>query len=132
MKKINLAILTLAAAGFCLAAQANEAGRAPIAGAALIERAENMPVYAEASAAAAPKIARDIGFLSAAVCTFQDDAPLSQAAALNQLRADAVRRGADAITNLRVVINTNSRSACWRRGYTASGEAVVLRADAGR
>jgi len=132
VKTINAAILALAVAGISLSAHANEAGRAPTASAALIDRSAGMPVYAEASAPASPKIARNIGFLSAAVCAFQDGAPVSQADALSQLRADAARRGANAITNLRVVINTNSRSACLGRGYTASGEAVVLRADAGR
>jgi hypothetical protein len=132
MNKLNVAILALAAAGVCLTAHASEAGAAPITDAALTERSANMPVYADASAATPPRVVKDIGFLSAAICSFQGDAPVSPAAALSQLRADAARRGADAITNLRVVINANSRSACWRRGYTASGEAVVLSADAER
>lgn len=127
MKKLNVAVLALAVAGAGLGAQAGDLNRGLVADRALIERAASLPVYAEAGGPAPPKVLKDLGYVSAAVCTFQDNDVVGHAAVLNQLRARAALEGADAIVHVRLVANTNLRSSCWRRGFTASGEAVSFR-----
>jgi len=109
VNKLNAAVLALA-----------------IAGAGLGARAGGLPVYADAGGQAPPKAAKDLGYVSAAVCTFQENDEAGQAAVLSQLRARAALRGADAIVHLRLVVNTNLRSSCWHKGYAAIGEAVSL------
>jgi uncharacterized protein YbjQ (UPF0145 family) len=127
VKKINVAVLALAMAGAGLGAHASGLGWAFVTDTALIERSANLPVYADAPSEALPKAVKDLGYVSAAVCTFQDDSSISRSATLSQLRARAALKGADAIVNMRLVINSNARSSCWHRGYIASGEAVAFR-----
>lgn len=93
---------------------------------AVLARSANMPAYTAERLAEQPKPSKDLGAVWAAVCTFQDDQKISQAAVLDQLRARAQIKGANAIVNIRFMINTNARSSCWHRGYTATGEAVVI------
>ena len=127
MNKINVAVLALAVAGAGLGAKAGGLGWPLITDPALIQRSASLPVYAEAQSEALPKPTKDLGYVSAAVCTFQDDPSISRSATLTQLRARAALKGADAIVDVRLVINSNIRSACWHRGFTASGEAVAWR-----
>ena len=115
--------------GFILAAfgSATQAGDwGLISDPAVLARSANMPAYTAEQIGEQPKPAKDLGAVWAAVCTFQDDQQISQAAVLSQLRARAELKGANAIINIRLMIVTNVRSSCWHRGYTATGEAVVL------
>jgi hypothetical protein len=93
---------------------------------AVLARSANMPAYTVEQIGEQPKPAKDLGAVWAAVCTFQDDQKISQAAVLSQLRARAAIKGANAIVNIRFMIYANARSSCWHRGYTATGEAVVV------
>ena len=127
MKKLNVAVLALVVAGGGLGAHAGGQAWGAAADPALTERAASLPVYAEAGPQAPPKALKDLGYVSAAACTFEDDDAVGRAAVLSQLRARAAMKGADAIVHLRLVANTNLRSSCWHKGYTASGEAVSLR-----
>jgi len=127
VKKISVAVVALALVGAGSGVHASGLGWPLITDSALIARSASMPVYPGETAEALPRPLKDLGYVSAAVCTFQDDASISRSAALTQLRAHAALKGADAIVDLKLVINTNIRSSCWHRGFIATGEAVAWR-----
>jgi hypothetical protein len=128
MNSVKIAVFTAvisatAAVGFT--AQAG-AGWGLINDPTVLAKSAQMPVYAAGQANDPPPVASVVGPVSASVCTFQDDATVSKAAVVSQLRARAALKGANGIVGLRYAINSNTRSSCWHRGYTATGTAVVF------
>jgi hypothetical protein len=124
-----MSVRRVVAVGFVLAAvgTATRAGDwGLISDPGVLARSADMPAYTADQQAGQPQPAKDLGAVWAAVCTFQDDQKVNQEAVLSQLRARAEMKGANGIINIRLMINTNARSSCWHRGYTATGEAVVF------
>jgi invasion protein IalB len=126
MNVVKVAAMVAAIASLAAAEQAAAAGWGLVNDPQVLEKSAQMPAYTDEQASQQPTDPKVVGQVWASVCTFQNDQAVSQAAALSQLKARAYLKGANGITHLRYVINTNMRSACWHRGYTATGTAVVF------
>jgi hypothetical protein len=126
MKFFKIAALSTALVGVALAGHAGASPWGLITDPALLARSANLPVYTEAQANQQPQDPKVLGVVSASVCDFQADSAANQAEALSQLRARAALQGANGVTSARYLINSNTRSSCWHRGYTVTGVAVVF------